>query len=129
MNVPTSLIETGTDDINAKIAAYDGAGDYVDITTDAVQDLLSYIPDWATDSINAQAGLGNIPAEIVSESASYDWNYFCNNRLLTLDSCPWQLTAAADLMLLVVSGTVTASDWDIYPRPATEYKDNLQLVS
>lgn len=124
MNVPTSLIETGTEDINAKIAAHDGTGDYVDITTDAVQDLLSYIPDWATDSINAQAGLGNIPAEIVSESASYDWNYFCNNRLLTLDSCPWQLTAAADPNALGGIGTVTASDWDIYPRPATEYKDN-----
>lgn len=125
MNVPTSLIETGTKDINAKIANYDGSSDeYVDITTDAVQDLLSYIPDWASDSINAQAGLGNIPAEIVSESASYDWNYFCNNRLLTLDSCPWQLTNAADPNAIGGIGTVQASDWDIYPRPATDYADN-----
>lgn len=124
MNVPTSLIETGTKDINARIANYDGSDQYVDITTDAVQDLLSYIPDWASDSINAQAGLGNIPAEIVSESASYDWNYFCNNRLLTLDSCPWQLTNAADPNAIGGIGTVQAADWDIYPRPATDYADN-----
>lgn len=124
MNVPTSLIETGTKDINARIANYDGSDQYVDVTTDAVQDLLSYIPDWASDSINAQAGLGNIPAEIVSESASYDWNYFCNNRLLTLDSCPWQLTNAADPNAIGGIGTVQAADWDIYPRPATDYADN-----
>lgn len=124
MNVPTSLINTGTKDINAKIANYDGSGEYVDVTTDAVQDVLEYLPEWAEDSINAQLGLGNVPVEIAEESGYYDWNYFCNNRLLTLDSCPWQMTAAADPNALGGIGVVSAADWDIYPRPSTDYAEN-----
>ncbi|MCR5836564.1 MAG: hypothetical protein K6G88_08650 [Lachnospiraceae bacterium] len=125
MSVPTAFIETGTKDINAKIAASDSKStEFVDLASDAVQDLIEYVPEWASDSINAQAGLGKVPEDIVSESASYEWNYFCNNRILSLDGSPWQLTAAADPNAIGGIGTVQASDWDIYPRPKTDYCDN-----
>lgn len=123
MNCPNSFINTGTKDINAMIANHKDGEPYVDLTTDAVKDLLEYIPEWAEDSINAQLGLGNIPQEIADESAYYSWNYFCNNRLLTLDDCPWQLTAAADPNAVGGIGTVQAEEWDIYPRPATDECD------
>jgi len=122
MGAATAFIETGTKDINYMIANYDGSGEYVNITTDAVQDLLEYIPKWVSVGIDAQAGLGAIDVEIIKESAGYDWNYFCNNRLLTLERSPWQMTSAADPAAKGV-GTVSAEDWDIYPRPATDECD------
>lgn len=125
MNCPTSFINTGTKDINAMIANPDRKpGDsYVDLTSDAVKELLDYIPQWAEDSFNAQLGLGNISEEIAQEGGYWSWNYFCNNRLLTDDTDPWMMASAADPDAYQGGGTVQADDWDIYPRPATDYCD------
>lgn len=125
MTIPTNFINTGVKTINQSIANHDSSSEYyVDITTDAVQDLLRYIPKWVDDSIYAQQGLGNVPIEIVKESMSYEWNYFCNNRLLTLETCPYQMTNAADPDAVGATGTVSAKEWDIYPRPSTDECDN-----
>ncbi|MBR3645531.1 MAG: hypothetical protein IKN54_03865, partial [Lachnospiraceae bacterium] len=125
MNCPTSFINTGTKTINAMISDPNRKpGDpFVDLTTDAVKDLLDYIPIWAEDSFNAQLGLQNIPQEIAEEGGYWSWNYFCNGRLLTDDTDPWMMASAADPDAYQGGGTVQAEDWDIYPRPATDECD------
>lgn len=125
MTIPTNFINTGVTTINKSIVEHNNSSEYyVDITTDSVQNLLRYVPKWVDDSLYAQQGLGNVPVEVAQESLSYEWNYFCNNRLLTLETCPYQMTNAADPDAVGQIGTVSATDWDIYPRPSTDDCEN-----
>lgn len=123
VSIPLSFINTGVKTINAQISNHKEGEDYVDLTTPSVQKLLAYIPRWVKASIYAQQGLDKVPLEITKESKGYTWNYFCNNRVLTLEEEPWKLAAAADPDA-TGEGKVSATDWDYYPRPATDDCDN-----
>ena len=127
MDTPLSFIGTGTNTISAQMANYSGTGDRVNIASDEVADLLSYIPKWANSAIWVQNGLGNIPTEIMDDGWWWSHRFFCRNYCLTNDGDPWMMGAAA--VAKNEDGTypanaVESNDWDIYPRPATNYKGN-----
>lgn len=122
MDTPISFINTGTKDIIYSMFNYSGTGDRINLTTDAVSDMLSYIPQWAKSAIWAQNGLGNVPSEIMDDGWWWGYRFFCRNYLLTYDGDPWMLGAAAAPGATV--NVVESSDWDIYPRPSTDSVGN-----
>jgi ABC-type glycerol-3-phosphate transport system substrate-binding protein len=121
MDVPLSFIESGSKSIIYQMAKYDGKGDYVNLNGDDVKDLINYIPKMAKTAIWPQNDLGNIPAEVMEQNGWWSYNFFINNKILTLDGDPWMMGDAAhpnpDHW-----GRVKADDWDIYPRPATKHQ-------
>lgn len=123
MDIPMSFINTGTKDINYMLANYQGEGDHVNLNTDAVSDMLEYIPKWAKSAIWPQNDIGNVPAEVMEANDWWSYNFFKNNVLLTLEGDPWMMGDAAN-PTPDHWGTVQASDWDIYPRPSTDYQEN-----
>ncbi len=127
MDTPLSFISTGTKDISYSMSNYAGTGDRVNLKSDAVSDLLGYIPKWATTAIWAQNGLGKVPAEIMDDGWWWGYRFFCRNYVLTYDGDPWMLGAAA--LSKGADGAwpvnaVESENWDIYPRPATKYQGN-----
>ncbi|NLM76410.1 MAG: hypothetical protein GX187_10025 [Clostridiaceae bacterium] len=121
MDVPLSFIETGTKSINYMMAKHDGKGDYVNLNSDEVKSLINYIPELAKTAVWPQNDLGNIPSEVMDENGWWSFNFFINNKLLTLDGDPWMMGDAANSNP-EHWGRVKADDWDIYPRPATDYQ-------
>lgn len=127
MDTPLSFIATGTTTINAQMANYTGDGDRVNLTSDEVSSLLSYVPTWAKSAIWVQNGLGNVPSEIMDDGWWWGYRFFCRNYVLTYDGDPWMLGSAG--LAKNADGTypvnsVESSDWDIYPRPSTDYQGN-----
>ena len=121
MDVPLLFIETGTKSINYMMAKHDGKGDYVNLNSDEVKSLINYIPELAKTAVWPQNDLGNIPSEVMDENGWWSFNFFINNKLLTLDGDPWMMGDAANSNP-EHWGRVKADDWDIYPRPATDYQ-------
>lgn len=121
MDVPLSFIETGTKSINYMMVKHDGKGDYVNLNSDEVKSLINYIPELAKTAVWPQNDLGNIPSEVMDENGWWSFNFFINNKLLTLDGDPWMMGDAANSNP-EHWGRVKADDWDIYPRPATDYQ-------
>lgn len=127
VDTPLSFISTGTTTINAQMANYSNTGDRVNLNSDEVSDLLSYIPKWAKSAIWAQNGLGAVPAEILDDGWWWGYRIFCRNYALTYDGDPWMLGAAG--LPKNEDGTypvnaIESADWDIYPRPSTDYQGN-----
>ncbi len=123
MDVPLSFIETGSKSINYSLAKYDGKSDYVKLDSDEIKDLVSYIPEWADYSVFPQKDLGNVPQELMDANWNWGFKFFIENKLLTLDGDPWMMGDAAN-QNEAHWGRAKAADWDIYPRPSTEYQPN-----
>ncbi|BCJ99330.1 ABC transporter substrate-binding protein [Anaerocolumna chitinilytica] len=123
MDIPLSFINTGTKDINYSLFNYKGTGDHINLTSEAVTDLLSYVPTWVKSCIWAQNDVAAVPKEIMEANGNWGYNFFINNYCLSYDGDPWMMGAAAD-PTEGFWGTVKSSDWDIYPRPSTKYQEN-----
>lgn len=120
MAPPLAFIETGTDAIRYQMLNRT-EGDFVNLASDQVRDLVDYLPIWARYGVWPQSGAGNIPGEIMDENWWWGFRFFTQGRLLTLEGDPWMMGDAAhpdpDHW-----GRAQIADWDIYPRPATPYK-------
>ncbi|HHT97871.1 MAG TPA: hypothetical protein GXZ90_08270 [Clostridiales bacterium] len=123
MDIPMSFINTGTKDINYQLSNYKGEGDYVNLNSEAVAKILEYIPKWSKSSIWTQNDVGGVPAEVMDANGWWGYNFFINNKCLTLDGDPWMMGDAAN-PAEDHWGTVKSNDWDIYPRPSTAYQEN-----
>lgn len=123
MDIPMSFINTGTKDFNYSLFNYSGEGDHVNLNSEAVTDLLSYIPKWSKSAIWTQNDVGGVPAEVMDANGWWGYNFFKNNVCLSYDGDPWMMGDAAN-PTEGHWGTVQSSDWDIYPRPSTKYQEN-----
>lgn len=122
-DVATRLLETGTKDLNYSLVNYKGTGDYVNLNSEEVKDLISYIPKWSDYAVMPQNDLGNIPVEVLDENWWWGFKFFIENKLLTLEGDPWMMGDAAHPDE-AHWGRAKAADWDIYPRPSTAYQPN-----
>lgn len=126
-SVPTQVIDTGTTTVNAQMAAYDGTGDRVNLASDEVMSLLNYIPQWAESEIWTLYAQGAVDQAIIDDGWWWGYRFFCRNYVLAYTGDPWMMGSAA--MGQLEDGTWAASavesnDWDIYPRPSTDYQGN-----
>ena len=118
MDTPIRIIETGTNDIVKSLFNYQG-GDYVTLDSNEVKSLIPYFEEW-----NDNAVYGNEVSDAMWADVggwAYDW--FRKGKLLTFEGDPWMMGDAA-----IPDETWWAAalidDWDIYPRPSTDYTDN-----
>ncbi len=122
MDTPFRLINTGSTSINASLTS--GAeGDYVQLDSDEIVALVDYVPEWSDYAVWSQNELGNVPAELMDEMWWWGFKFFIENKLLTLEADPWMMGDAAHPDE-AHWGRAKAEDWDIYPRPATDFQDN-----
>jgi hypothetical protein len=85
--------------------------------------MLEYIPKWSKSCVWTQNDIGAIPTEVMEANGSWGFNFFKNNVVLTLDGDPWMMGDAAN-PTEGHWGTAQSNDWDIYPRPSTDYQEN-----
>lgn len=119
MDTPLRIIETGVTTITQQMKNYNGTGDFVDLNSNEVRDLLPYIEEWDQHSV-----WGASPSqEFMDANWSWSYKFFLESKLLTLEGDPWMMgdcaTPDEDWWAACKS-----SDWDIYPRPSTDYQDN-----
>jgi len=114
------LIYTGVNTIAKTMFNYDGSSPHVDLNSNEVRSLIPYISEWSDDSVS-----GSEPSpEFVSENGNgWPYAYFTNGKLLTYEYDPWMMSDCANPDE-EASSRCTSSDWDIYPRPSTDYVDN-----
>ncbi len=120
MDTPFSFLNTGSTSLNASLSA-GSEGDYVQLDSDEISSLIDYIPMWSDYAVYPQNELGNIPPEVMEANWSWSFKFFIENKLLTLAGDPWMMGDAAHPDE-AHWGRAKAADWDIYPRPATEFQ-------
>ena len=121
MDTPLHIANTGTNSIRKELGESDGDATYVDLGSDEVKAMMDYIPEWAKYSVFPQHEIGNIPQEVMDENGWWSWKFFISNKTLVNLDDPWFLGSAA------TEGdpnAIAATDWDVYPRPATDYVGN-----
>ena len=124
---PTQVIDTGVNTINAQMASYNGGGDRVNLASEEVMALLDYIPQWAESEIWTLYGAGAIDQAVIDDGWWWSYRFFCRNYVLVCTGDPWMVNSAS--LPQNEDGTwptnsVESADWDIYPRPSTDYKGN-----
>lgn len=121
VDIPMDFVETGTQDIAYSLYHYDGTGDYVNLDSDAVKNLLSLVPTWSDNVIWIQNELGNVPSEVMDNSWWWSYRFFSKGYVLTNNGDPWMMSDAAN-----PEGGDNACnfEFDIFPRPSTDYVDN-----
>lgn len=119
MDTPLRIIETGTNDIVKSMFEYDGTGSFVDLNSEEVRSLIPYLKDWNDNSL---WGLG-ASDQFMDDHWWWSYKFFMENKLLTLEGDPWMMGDCAhpDPEWW---GVCKSADWDIYPRPSTDYVDN-----
>ncbi len=121
MDSPMGMLDTGTKDVDYMFTHRDGTGAYIDITTDAIKNILSYVPEWSKTTIWPQQEIGNVSNEVMDAGWWYDYHFFTESMILTLTGSPWMMGYA--------HGDPSADntcdfEFDIYPLPSTDYVEN-----
>ncbi|MGD9909213.1 MAG: hypothetical protein AB7U79_01255 [Candidatus Izemoplasmatales bacterium] len=130
MDTPLSFIETGTTTIRASLASYTGGDTFVNLNSTEVRNMISYIHEWVDGSFWGQYdqealtitdGSGPV-ASLYAAAGSWDYHLFRQGYLLTFDGQPWMMGDCAETNSSWWA-VCNIDDWDIYPRPATDYQE------
>ncbi len=122
MDIPLSWINTGTKDINYSLNTHEVGNDtYVNLNSDAVKSMLDMVPTWADNTIWTQNDVGGVPTEIMDDGWWWSYHFFVRQYCLTNDGDPWMMGDAGNPE---ITDATCNFDFDIYPRPATDYCDN-----
>lgn len=126
MDTPIHLLETGTNSISKSLFEYSGGDEFVALNSEEVRSLLPLLAEWDENSV-----WGAGPSqEFMDANWSWGFKFFIENKILTLEGDPWMMGDAATPYNNDAAedaqwwGRAKSSDWDIYPRPSTDYVDN-----
>ena len=140
MDTPMHIITSGVTTMHKALYSYvttgaENNGKYVDMNSTEMRTLFPYIAEWnksafwgdwdAKANSAAETGGENPLQSMSDENGGWDYNFFRNGDLLTLEAQPWMMGDCAE-------GEHDKSwwaacqmeDWDIYPRPSTDYVEN-----
>ena len=123
MGMPMLFLQTGTTSIRYMLYNHDGTGDFVDLNSDEIRNLLSYFPTWARSNVWQQFGAGDVSYETMDEFWWWGWRFFNRGMLLTHYGDPW-FKGGAVHPDPEHAYAVVMNNWDIFPRPATPYLPN-----
>jgi ABC-type glycerol-3-phosphate transport system substrate-binding protein len=122
-NVDGNLVDTGTKDFTYMLLNRKSGEPWVNINSQATRNVLRYFSQWATHAVWPNNDQGKISSEFMDANWWWSYKFFLEGKLLTLTGDPWMMGDAAhpspDHW-----GAVKAADWDIYPRPSTDYVGN-----
>ncbi|MBU1144675.1 MAG: hypothetical protein KJ971_02300 [Firmicutes bacterium] len=130
MDTPLSFISTGTTTMYASLASYTSGDTFINMNSGEVRDMIGYIHEWVDGTLWGRYdqemlitpdGSGPV-ATYIAGTGWWDYDIFRTGGLLTFDGQPWMMgdCAETDPDWWAVCNI---NDWDIYPRPATEYQD------
>ena len=115
------IADSGTEDMSRLLANRGANGQpFVRINSEATRNILGMLPQMNPHGVWRQNSEGNISSEFMDEGGWWGPRFFVRNMLLTHDSDPWHFL---DLANPEWNGNVL-TDWDIYPRPSTNYVGN-----
>ena len=119
-DIDVKLIDTGTKDFRYMLVNRKSGEQFVNVNSDATRSLLRSFAQWRRNSVWANRDLGLVSDEFMDANWWWSYKFFLEGKLLTLTGDPWMMGDAAhpnpDHW-----GSIKAADWDIYPRPATDY--------
>lgn len=134
MDTPLAFINTGTTTIRQQMLNYTSGTSILNINSDEVRSMIGYIHEWVDGSfwgnydketleLGENAANGPVHS-LYTTAGAWDYHMFRQGRLLTLEAQPWMMGDCAE----GVSNpdwwaACNIDDWDIYPRPATDYQD------
>jgi len=121
MDSPMGFLDVLTQDIDYKFTHRDGNGAYIDITTDAVKDILGYVTEWSQTTVWPQYEIGNVPNEVMDAGWWDEYHFFKIESTMTLNGNPWMMpfTNGGE-----EGNNTLLFDYDIYPYPSSDYVDN-----
>ncbi|MCL2276733.1 MAG: extracellular solute-binding protein [Treponema sp.] len=121
--VDANLIVTGTRDFTYQLIHRTQGQPFVNINSEAVRNLMRFYNQWTTHALYPNLDQGRVATEFMDENWWWSYKFFLEGKLLTNTGDPWMMGDAAhpnpDHW-----GAVRAADWDIYPRPSTDYVGN-----
>jgi hypothetical protein len=123
MDVSMMVIRTGTKDFEYQLLNRGPNDPFLNVNSEPMRDLLTYVPIWAQNSLWPQQNLGNIDGGFMGEHWWWSFKFFIEGKLLTLDNDPWMMGDAAHPDRNHWAA-VRFNEWDYYPRPSTPYVDN-----
>lgn len=132
MDTPLAFINTGTTTIRQSLAEYTGGTTFLDLNSTEVRSMIHYLHDWESTTLygnldieTAQLGedAANGPIHTMYLNAgNWDYHAFRQGKLLTLEAQPWMMGDCAETNPNWWA-VCNIDDWDIYPRPATDFQD------
>ena len=117
------IISTGTKDFSYMLRNRKSGEPFVNINSDATRSLLRYFVQWRPNSVLANRDLNLVSSEFIDEHWGWGFKFFVDGKLLTYTNDPWHMQNAAHPDPNYWAA-VKAADWDIYPRPSTDYMGN-----
>jgi ABC-type glycerol-3-phosphate transport system substrate-binding protein len=117
------LIETGTKDYTWQIINRKPGEPYANFNSEAIRNLLRYFSQWSNDAVWPNRDQGKVSTEFMDQNWWWANKFFLEGKLLTNSADPWMM---GDLAHPDPNhgGAAKAADWDIYPRPSTDYMPN-----
>jgi len=122
MDTPIHLLETGVSTLSKQLFEYNGTGDFVNLNSSEIRSLIPYIDKWDSNSVWG----GDPSQEFMDTHWWWSYKFFIENKLLTLEGDPWMMGDCATPSDPENPwwGSCKSNDWDIYPRPSTDFVDN-----
>ncbi|HAO61364.1 MAG TPA: hypothetical protein DCQ90_05365 [Erysipelotrichaceae bacterium] len=123
MDTEMNFIRTGSTSFEQMMFNYKGTGDYVDLDSDEIKALLDFVPEWSKSAIWTQRDLGLVSDEVMNANWWWSHKFFMENKILTNGGDPWMMGDCANPDPSHWAAC-KSTDWDIYPRPSTDYQPN-----
>ncbi len=124
MDTPIHIIETGVSTLHKQLFEYRSGDEFVDLESQEVKDLIAYLEEWNEHSVWG----GAQEQTFMDDHWWWSYKFFIENKLLTLEGDPWMMGDCATPLDADPDkawwGSCKSQDWDIYPRPSTDYADN-----
>lgn len=129
MDTPIHFLETGTTTMWQQLSQYSGGSTFVNMNSPQVRSMIGYIAEWATSTFWTRYDLeiAQIPdgtgpaATLIANIGWWQYHMFRQGKLLTLEGDPWMMGDCAETNPNWWA-VCNIADWDIYPRPATDYQ-------
>lgn len=123
MSPPWMFVDSGTQDYFYLMANRGPNDPFVRLNSQPMRNLLAMMPSAIPHSVWPQNSMGNVAAEFMDDNWWWGFRFFQAGRLLALEGDPWMM---GDLAHPDPEhwGAAMMSDWDIFPRPATNYQPN-----
>jgi hypothetical protein len=129
MDTPIHFLETGTTTMWASLAAYTGGTTFVNMNSTQVRSMIGYIAEWAGSTFWSRYDeeIALIPdgtgpaATLIANIGWWQYHMFRQGKLLTLEGDPWMMGDCAETNPNWWA-VCNITDWDIYPRPATDFQ-------
>jgi len=115
------LMDTGTRDFHYLLLNRGPDDPFVRFDTEPMRTMLTLAPAMVPHAIWTQNYLGNVSQEFLDDHGGWGWRMFSEGSLLSFYHEPWQLSIAASPEY---PWAVQSPDWDIFPRPSTNYVGN-----